>query len=915
MAFKGRKVPTTVKVNPYEIAKASDMEFGFRSILDNFSVLLNAIGATHTPLVDEAGFNNSNELKYVGKKEKDFIIGGGLVDAGNKQLRLLPILAFNNKIGLLISDGLDKDNKPIEIEIGSGSGSFILTHQEDYLYRIESVYIGNANTGEETSGTTANIKKSDPIWDEFQTEWRGSYRVGENDTMQVSTFNKRQSQAVRLFVDFGALVPRAADASANIPDERSIWSERVKIAEVLVCFKRNETNWIYEMQPITKDDVRFVTARCYFDWRVQEEVIEKAKAADSVWVQHAKVAKPNQNAQNQKTEEKRIAGINLDNKAWRAEHYNYRWTAEHTRTYRLGSIAEINEQLYKMHKSDGDIKERVIRLDHINLRPEDPNALRAEKIPIDLVGNADIPLPYNKEIKSYDDVKKGLRAIAETLRGDLIPVGPDDGSGNSDISLPHNKKIESKENIKKGLLVIAETLIAADEKTNTVNTTLNKKIDTVNTTLNSKINRVGEVLTNHINATNVHSATSDPTAHRIAMRDGNGRMQVASTDKNSGESIVNVNFLTREWSPDFIMKVLRTKLITNQQEFDLWVGQENPNEMYTFVYLKGEFRSKQTIDLVKIGTMEVTGYPAAKISAYSERSGSYIHTGMKGDGSDRKVMNINLLSKGDEYTHYNCNLGIEKCTCINCMVDIYSSEWFHNKAIGFSESTCINCTANVRGRDGYDGNKDYSNGLDGTGAIGFYKCDSENCTATVEGGYGGKGFGGNETWSDGGNGGNGGNAIGFSYGSVSNCSVEARGGSGGDGGQGSRFSRANPKHYDAWKGGHGGNGGSAYAIYSADGNTSNVTIKESFKSQKINGGNGGDGGPSGKEIHSKKGKGANPGNGGNGGSVYTEGHWADWSPGHGGSTYIMRYKKKTKDGEIEVTYEGNVGENGACYFL
>ncbi|QKS91980.1 hypothetical protein [Treponema phagedenis] len=50
-----------------------------------------------------------------------------------------------------------------------------------------------------------------------------------------------------------------------------------------------------------------------------------------------------------------------------------------------------------------------------------------------------------------------------------------------------------------------------------------------------------------------------------------------------------------------------------------------------------------------------------------------------------------------------------------------------------------------------------------TGAIGFYKCDSENCTATVQGGYGGKGFGGNETWSDGGNGGNGGNAIGFSY--------------------------------------------------------------------------------------------------------------------------------------------------------
>ncbi|QSH94607.1 hypothetical protein [Treponema phagedenis] len=865
MAFKGRKVPTTVKVNPYEIAKASDMEFGFRSILDNFSVLLNAIGATHTPLVDEAGFNNSNELKYVGKKEKDFIIGGGLVDAGNKQLRLLPILAFNNKIGLLISDGLDKDDKPIEIEIGSGSGSFILTHKEDYLYRIESVYIGNANTGEETSGTTANIKKSDPIWDEFQTEWRGSYRVGENDTMQVSTFNKRQSQAVRLFVDFGALVPRAADASANIPDERSIWSERVKIAEVLVCFKRNETNWIYEMQPITKDDVRFVTARCYFDWRVQEEVIEKAKAADSVWVQHAKVAKPNQNAQNQKAEEKRIAGINLDNKAWRAEHYNYRWTAEHTRTYRLGSIAEINEQLYKMHKSDGDIKERVIRLDHINLRPEDPNALRAEKIPIDLVGNADIPLPYNKEIKSYDDVKKGLRAIAETLRGDLIPVGPDDGSGNSDISLPHNKKIESKENIKKGLRVIAETLIAADEKTNTVNTTLNKKIDTVNTTLNSKINGVGEVLTKHIKATDVHSATSDPTAYRIAMRDGNGRMQVASTDKNSGESIVNVNFLTREWSPDFIMKVLRTKLITNQQEFDLWVGQENPNEMYTFVYLKGEFRSKQTINLVKIGTMEVTGYPAAKISAYSERSGRSFATGMKGDGSKWKVMNINLLSNDSQNLYYNCRLGIEKCTCINCMVDIYSSEWFHDKAIGFSESTCINCTANVRGRNGstgspnYGHNKDSSNNLgtghpggdgsDGTHACGFYSCIIDGCSATV------------------------------------------KGGDGGDGGKGANASTINPIDYGSSSGGNGGRGGDAYSGY-------NCSFKgKGFINQNLIGGGGGTGGTQGvpdylsaykkkNYIIEKYNRIGDLGRGGNGGDTYRYAQYrATWQSGSSGGYY------------------------------
>ncbi|QKS91979.1 hypothetical protein [Treponema phagedenis] len=84
-------------------------------------------------------------------------------------------------------------------------------------------------------------------------------------------------------------------------------------------------------------------------------------------------------------------------------------------------------------------------------------------------------------------------------------------------------------------------------------------------------------------------------------------MQVASTDKNSGESIVNVNFLTREWSPDFVMKVLRTKLITNQQEFDLWVGQENPNEMYTFVYLKGEFRSKQTCKNRNKGSNRISG--------------------------------------------------------------------------------------------------------------------------------------------------------------------------------------------------------------------------------------------------------------------------------------------------------------------
>ncbi|WP_024468676.1 hypothetical protein [Treponema pedis] len=80
MSTKNMKNITVVKVNPYEIAKASDMEFGFKSILENLSIFTNRFFNFHKPVpVDEFNPGTSVNATIRERNIKDFIIGGGLL--------------------------------------------------------------------------------------------------------------------------------------------------------------------------------------------------------------------------------------------------------------------------------------------------------------------------------------------------------------------------------------------------------------------------------------------------------------------------------------------------------------------------------------------------------------------------------------------------------------------------------------------------------------------------------------------------------------------------------------------------------------------------------------------------------------------------------------------------------------------
>ena len=727
---------STVKVNPYEIAKAPDMDFGFKNILANASILADRFFGYHSPLP----FTHSTLGDILQDRDrKDFIIGGGLIPDGNQMLRPLPIVAFSNYGGLFISNGLDVENRPYQIPIG--------VDFESEGWRIESIYIGNAFDDEQAQGSEID-KKKDPNWDEYASEWRASYRIGNTSEDTVfAEFKKRQMQAVRFYVYPGAIEDEKKDARAADTSSLEVFKTRVKIAEVLVHCVLDSGNFP-RIQPITKDDIRFVTAVQYWEGKVGNTIDPNdidnysssnptAVGEDNKWVQKAPTVEPNYQpgATVEEMEKARLEAEQqtLNNRAYRAEHYNYRWTNEHTRTYRIGSIAEVSERLYKIHQSDGTLKEGVVWHKHINLMSEDRNG----------------------------------------LKGSLIPVD----SPEQNIALPLGGKIVSYESIKQGLLAVAAAMFKQDEKADE---------------LNEKIN-------SHIQQTDVHGATSSPYANRIALRNWAGRFEVE--DPVYSKEVVNINYLNSTFKLDIVMKVLASKYITTQEEFDRWINQHN-NGAYTFVYLNGTFTAEKTIDLHYIGTKEVIGIGAATITINiddMENNASSLY-GVLGSSSDYEVLNNIYIRVPDaKRNDRGIVIAVYYCTCYNCEVYIKGQDNVPNSAGSYSGSIYRN---------------------NGVSVMGLRYCRGQGIRVTAIGGRGRDGVRGTiiNTFlycgysTDGESGLRGGHAWSILGGGFTNINYErVVAGDGGDGGGGGDGACVPNKAGD---GGDGGNGGNAYVAAS-----------------------------------------------------------------------------------------------------
>lgn len=784
---------STVKVNAYEIAKAPDIDFGYKSILDHFSILVDRLFNYHSPEITNKLFFNSDGI---GKDRKDFVIGGGLVAAGDAMLRPLPMVAFSNAGGVFITNGLDVDNRPHQIPLG-----------EDFTvegYRIESIYIGNAEKDESIYGSTPGENaKRDPNWDTYESEWRAAYQVGKSgiDT-PFREFKKRQMQAVRFYVNPGVVELEKKNAiAAATPTNNDVFSRRVKIAEVLVHCVLDSGN-VPHIQPIQPDDVRFVTAVQY--WEDNEE--QDPQQIDSKWTQYVSKVQPNIHSgmthKQQQAEQERADAETANRYAFRAEHYNYRWTADLTRTYRLGSVSEISERLYKIHKTDGTLKEAVVWRKHINLNAMDKEALTGADIAIDHSTRDPIDLPYNRKIKADERINRGLLQLAKNLRGDWIPV-----SGESiSIYMPYVPNINGGDSIQTGFERISQVItknrerIDAEERARAQADAEERK-ERMQADEAERLERI-----RHQADTQPHGATSSATAGRLAWRDGAGRMEVQ--DPVSDLQVVNIHYLNSTFKMEVVMKVLMSKLITTQSEFYTWIGQSH-NEAYTYVYLKGYFSADKTIKLQAIGTKEVVGVGYATISVKISSSSSSAEAGIDGN-NEASVTGVTLNASG-------------RC-----------SE--SNRVIGFERCNCYNCTANVTGDDGkdagrydIDGTDTFIDAIQGTDVIGFYGCYGNNVSIIAIGGKGGNGKSGNDGvyWTEFGENGDNGARGGYaraSTGGVTISSAILTGGNGGNGGNGGHSGAyyytgcVAGNHGGGGNGGNGGNGGDVY-------NCSNATLK------------------------------------------------------------------------------------------
>lgn len=731
----------TVKVNAYEIAKAPDVDFGYKSVLDHFSILVDRLFNYHTPEVTDTLFFNNDGI---GKLRKDFIIGGGLVAAGNAMLAPLPIVAYSHTAGVFFTNGLDVDNRPIQIQLG-----------EDFYtegYRIESIYIGSAETDDTIYDNDITEKhKKDPQWDEYQYEWRASYQVGRDgiDT-PFREFKKRQMQAVRFYVYPGVVEMEKKHAIAAIPDSvGNIFSKRVKIAEVLVHCTLDGGN-VPHIQPIAPDDVRFVTATQYWD----DECGKSAIDADAHWLQFALPAEPNITAgmtmEQRKAEEQRATRLTENRKAYRAEHYNYRWTSEKTRTYKLGSIAEISERFFKIHQADGTLKEAVVWRKHINLNPDDREALTGENIPITYSQRPNFNMPYGAVLKPYESIKTGLERIIDACLQNRIKIdnhiadtkphgATDSARGGSLAWRDYSGRMEAEDPVR-GKQVLNYRYL---------HDTFAPKFESL------IMDKVMVILTSAIIRT--QKEFDD---------------WIAQKNNEAFESV----FLFGEFE------------ITNKDKY---------------------------VKLAEIGTKQVTGLKKAIIKINFTPIFKY-NFAFDGGGAQIKDVTVVATGFYDGYTSdpNNCFTitGFKNCVCENCTAKVTGKDYgtINEKTdlkLKYYGITNEKTSKNI---------EDYKFATmtkHGASAIGFQDCTVKNCRAIVKGGDGRYGTDGDhaelfQNATDGGDGGNGGNAVSFKnctiIGSQYEMVIAGNAGNGGVGGQ-TAIGRS-------CSSGDGGDGGNAYVL-------------------------------------------------------------------------------------------------------
>lgn len=901
----------TLKINAFEIAKANDVDQAFRDILDHLGVFTSHVISGHRPRIEhmkERHYLTGNESLPTAfeRVPQDFVIGGGLeaVDTSNNFcLRLLPIIAYNKDCGLLISNGKDEAGKDISIDLNSigeikqeeeyefdeierelvlvkeatcmtgrdYGGHFLykihdggMGQIEDKIFRIVSVYLGDKK--EQRHLTMESFKKKDTKWQLYDMEWRASITAdGDSGYKEVA---KKQMPIVKLYGLHGNFADNILDAKApETPIDDPLWKRRIKIAEVLTSYSRDEDGWLH-LNEIHKEDVHFVTASQYWEnvkenteegyTEVRNENFKKCK--ETAW----KYGEPKcpfeakdlkfifKNAHKEVREEE-LAKIEKNKKDWdkweeemafHAQLYNYRWTSDQTRTYSLVSVAEFNEAFHKSHRNDGTLKRNVVNRENIFLTEYTTDfekimehQLRGEHIHIKRKSKDGkewtIKLQSDDDSKNriliteYDHIDKGFEKVGLALRNVY-----DFANNNSDDITHLEKKLKEEADIR------YRTDLGLQDAFN-----------------------------GHINSIRVHGATSEAEKNRIAMRDRYGCFKVnvpkgveqPSSNPNLPpvlmppplDYVINIGYLNDRllaFKQELALEMLTTKLVSCQREFEDWVNYKGSGTGYKVVYLQGEFTCNQDIDFNVIGTEKVIGI--------KDRDGNYPSITIiknKLSSYDEGIIGI-YAPKIDEWITVISNVTLS--------VDGYSKDGI----TGFYNCACVDCEVIVTGEDGYKYKKDFDIKADeyhndGINAIGYLNCDCTNCKATVKGGNGitGISYYNMYTGMEGGRGGNGGISVCFDSCKVTNCEAEAIGGRGGDGGRGGHTGSG--ATYSGEKGGDGGNGGNAIVCQS-------LVEYNSITKEKAVAGNGGNGGQGGNGRSSGLYHAGNGGYGGNGGDVY-----------------------------------------------
>ena len=886
----------TVKFNDYEIAKTDDVDGGITSFLNHLDVFTSYFISGHKPVIKDYADTTTqvtplwryyHRVVAFEKNLQDFVIGGGLEQASDENgtcLRLLPIVAFSKESGLFISNGKDEEGKDIMVDLDYDGVSRYATQKfyelyngmlppkEDRIFRMVSVYIGDG--GVEEVNDEHGIRKKNHRWTSYDMQWRIS--ANSEDGTSMKNVPKKQTPIVKLYTYAGDCVDNILDAKAKeTPPEDPVWRRRIKIAEVLTCFGMDAERSTY-MEVIRKEDIHFVTATQYWegikestDEDYHERLNENLKKCKETDWKHGIPKCPYEakdlrfrfvtaDVEKRKKEVETIEKNKKDwdafeeKKAFNAEHYNYRWTADHTRTYSLLSTAEFNEMYRSIHRNNGKLKYGVVDRDNIFLEEDTTDfgkilehQLRGEHIHIKRKSKDGkewtirLQLDNNSSensITEFDYIDIGFEKVGKALRRVDNITKINDGNIHKLKDAIENEAEERNEADKK----IYNKILEEKEERNEADKRIENK-------LNEHVNK----------KEGVHGATSEAEKNHIALRDNYGCFKVTVPKyidyitelpgnptmqlETPLEYVINIEYLNSRllaFKKELALEMLTTKLVSCQREFDDWANYTGAGRSYKVVYLQGTFTwDGDCINLDRIGTETVIGivdrrnkYPVIRIR------------------KDKRHDGVGIL--GTEKWPSNSFASISNVTLY---VDGYSKD----KLVGFRNCVCTACNVVVTGEDGYKYKESFDiktdeyhyNGIDVTG---FSDCHCTDCKATVKGGDGYSGLRKTDKMLA-----RGGNAVAFHDSMLTDCEGKAEGGKGGDGSDGGKS--LGGIVYDGERGGDGGHGGDAQVF-------SSCTLKGNNKEKAIggNGGNAGNGGD-GMGYNRKSGDG---GYGGDGGSVY-----------------------------------------------